>query len=124
MEGNGPQAEYERRRADRLDRLNRTARRCGRLADARGGVFLIAAVLAVYAFRSEVVPLTVVLLPAVLFIVLVVVHRRCERTRQQLTRAVAYYDRGLRRLGDRWRGDGNPGMRYAGRQHLYADDRP
>ena len=37
-------------------------------------------------------------------------------------RAIAFYDRGLARIEDRWIGTGEPGDRFADDHHLYAND--
>ncbi|MBV9613754.1 MAG: hypothetical protein JO091_14870, partial [Acidobacteriaceae bacterium] len=61
-------------------------------------------------------------IPAVAFIVLVVVHQRILRRRTRAGRAMAHYERGLARLEDRWPGNGNQGERFRDTGHVYADD--
>ena len=60
--------------------------------------------------------------PIVLFIVLVVVHRRVERALNMAKRAVSVYGRGLARMEDRWAGSGETGGEFKDPLHLYAED--
>jgi hypothetical protein len=62
------------------------------------------------------------LLPIILFIVLVVIHRKIERAMAQAKRALAFYERGLARIEDRWAGSGATGDEFKDPLHLYADD--
>ncbi len=62
------------------------------------------------------------LLPLALFIGLVVWHARIARRQTLAQRGLAYYDRGLARLDDRWAGSGNSGEGFWDPQHVYADD--
>ncbi len=41
---------------------------------------------------------------------------------QPTARAVAYYERGLARIEDRWIGTGEPGIRFIDEHHAYAED--
>jgi hypothetical protein len=61
-------------------------------------------------------------LPAVLFLVLVIRHDRVSRRRELAERAVAFYERGLARLENRWAGSGQPGTRFLDDHHPYAPD--
>src|SRR5688572_11819192 len=63
-----------------------------------------------------------VLLPAAAFIVLVRKHELVIREREQTARAIAFYERGLARIEDRWQGTGEPGDRFRDDGHLYAND--
>ena len=62
------------------------------------------------------------LLPAAAFIVLVRQHDRVIRKRDAAARAIAFYERGLARIEDRWPGTGETGDRFRDDQHLYAND--
>jgi len=61
-------------------------------------------------------------LPVVAFLVLVVKHDAIVRRRDAAARAIAFYDRGLARIEDRWAGGGEPGERFRNPDHLYAND--
>lgn len=60
--------------------------------------------------------------PIVLFVVLVVVHRRVERALNMTKRAVSVYGRGIARMEDRWAGSGETGDEFKDPLHLYAED--
>jgi hypothetical protein len=62
------------------------------------------------------------LAPTVLFLVLIQIHSRILRKHQAAARAVAFYERGLSRIDDRWAGAGEPGDRFADDRHPYAND--
>jgi hypothetical protein len=62
------------------------------------------------------------LLPVLVFIILVRKHELVIRERDQAARAIAFYERGLARIEDRWRGTGEPGERFRDDSHLYAND--
>ena len=61
-------------------------------------------------------------LPALAFLVLVVVHDRVLLARDRAERAAAWYEHGLARLADRWSGIGPTGDRFADAEHLYSQD--
>ena len=44
------------------------------------------------------------------------------RARNATARAIAFYERGLARLEDRWLGGGSSGDRFVDDRHLYAND--
>ena len=44
------------------------------------------------------------------------------RQRDAAARAIAFYERGLARIEDRWPGTGEPGDRFRDDHHLYAND--
>jgi hypothetical protein len=110
-------ARLEARRAAR-DRLTDTD---ARVAHARLATFAAAAVLAVLVFRSVVTPWWL-LAPALVFIWLVRRHDQVIRARSTATKSIAFYERGLARLEDRWTGTGEPGDRFRDDEHIYAND--
>jgi MutS domain V len=60
--------------------------------------------------------------PVLVFVVLVLYHDRLKRVESRAARAVAFYERGLERVEDRWQGKGNPGVSHGESPHLYAKD--
>ena len=62
------------------------------------------------------------LAPIILFVVLVVRHRRVVSAMNMVTRAVALYQRGLERVEDRWMEKGETGEEFKDPLHLYAED--
>jgi hypothetical protein len=106
----------ERRRThERLNQLDR------RFSVARLGVFALGVLLAILAWR-ELVPTWLILFPIAAFIVQVREHERVIRRRDESARAIAFYERGLARIEDRWIGTGEPGERFRDDNHLYAND--
>lgn len=49
-------------------------------------------------------------------------HSRVLRSQELAKRAVAFYDRGLSRIEDRWSGTGESGERFADPHHVYSAD--
>lgn len=62
------------------------------------------------------------LAPAAAFGYLVGRHARLLRERDVSVRRIAFYERGLARLEDRWSGTGEPGERFRDDTHVYAND--
>jgi hypothetical protein len=62
------------------------------------------------------------LLPLVVFIALAVVHDRVDKLRASGLRAMAYYDRALARVENRWIGTGRQGDAFRDPNHVYAED--
>jgi hypothetical protein len=115
-------SEYQRRLEDRLARLKRLTTIDDRISAARGFVFLAALVAAAIWYWSENGSLRPVIGFLVLFVALILAQDSVEDRLKQARRATAYWERCLRRLADRWRGDGTPGDRYSDEGHLYAGD--
>jgi hypothetical protein len=115
-------SEYQRRLEDRLARLKRLTTIDDRISAARGFVFLAALVAAGFWYWSENGSFRPVIGFLVLFVALILAQDSVEDRLKQARRATAYWERCLRRLADRWRGDGTPGDRYSDEAHLYAGD--
>lgn len=62
------------------------------------------------------------LVPAAVFIGLVLCHARARRARLRAERAAALYRHGIARVEDRWIGDGAEGARFEDPHHVYAGD--
>ena len=92
-----------------------------RFAHARLATFASAVLLALLAWRSAVTGWWL-LVPAVLFVWLVRRHDQVLRSRDAAHRGIAFYERGLARLEDRWIGTGEPGDRFRDDGHVYAND--
>jgi len=92
-----------------------------RLSYARLAVFAAGAVVLLAAWRGWIPPWWIAL-PGVAFLMLVVRHDRIIRARDAAARAIAFYERGLSRIEDRWAGGGEQGDRFSDAGHLYAND--
>jgi MutS domain V len=116
-----PRHQYESRLAARRDSLARAEAGHRRL-----GTFRLLTALATAAILwlalSQHLSLAYLAIPAVFFLVLVIVHSRLDRTRRVAKRAVDYYERALGRLNDHWSRSGETGERFRDPAHPYADD--
>jgi hypothetical protein len=115
-----PRAEYGRRlasgRADgrQLERRHRILGNC-RLLVAIAGAFIFYVSIA----RGEQLPLWLVI---EVFVALLVFHAQLNRERARCARSVAFYERALDRLDNRWAGRGEAGDRFKHPLHPYAED--
>jgi len=115
-------SEYQRRLEDRLARLRRLTTIDNRISTARGVIFLGAVFAGILWYSSESGSLRPVIGFLVLFVTLILAQGSVEDRLKQARLATAYWERCLRRLADRWRGDGASGDRYIDEAHLYASD--
>ena len=99
----------------RLDRSDR------RLAQARFWAFVAFVACSVIVYR-ELASAWLLAGPALVFVVLVVIHDRLHRARARASRAVEHYREGLARLEDRWAGRGLLGCDYVADDHPFAAD--
>jgi hypothetical protein len=97
-------------------------RRHRALGNCRLLVAIAAAILAFVAFGYGALSSLWLLIPAILFVILVVIHDRILQTRNRCARAAAFYEGGLARLDDRWAGHGETGERFRDRLHPYSED--
>jgi hypothetical protein len=116
-----PAAVYHERLAEHRSAHARLERLDARFAYARLGVFALAIATGFIAWRAAVTP-WILLAPGAAFLVLMVRHDRTIRARDAGARAIAYYERGLSRIEDRWIGTGEPGTRFHDEHHPYAVD--
>jgi hypothetical protein len=91
------------------------------LAYARLGAFVVALGGALLGFRGQ-LSWWWLTLPAGGFVALLVPHDRIIRARLAAGRLVAFYERGIARLEDRWVGTGDTGERFLNETHPYAAD--
>jgi hypothetical protein len=87
----------------------------------RLGVFGLGILLLILAWRLA-LGMWVILFPVAAFVVLVRKHEQVIRQRDEAARSIAFYERGLARIEDRWPGTGEPGERFRDDNHLYAND--
>jgi hypothetical protein len=116
-----PADEYRARLSARRDTHRRLSRTDEQLSYARLATFAAAVLLIVGAWRAWLAPWWIAL-PVVGFIVLLVKHDAVVRARDAAVRAIAFYERGLARIEDRWAGGGETGDRFRDPNHLYAAD--
>jgi len=111
---------------DRLDRWRsehaKNERLHRRLGNARlaSGILLVA-IAAISLGAGRLSPWWL-LLPVAALIVLAVVHDRVDRDLRRAGRGIAYYERALARLENRWIGTGSQGERFRDAGHIFSDD--
>jgi hypothetical protein len=117
-----PSGEYAQRKNARELRVARFEKIHIQLANVRLFLAVFTASLAWACFRSHVVSPWWLAGPVVPFAAIAVWHSRLLRARELSQRAVAFYERGLARIEDRWAGSGETGERFNDPHHVYAAD--
>lgn len=117
-----PRSEYDRRIAAWNEEIARGERTHVLISNSRLVAAVAAATLGWIVFfrRSGLSPLWSVV-PAVTFLVLLVVHALVLQRNERSARARGFYLRGLARMGGTWAGQGPDGTRFSG-DHPYARD--
>ncbi len=122
LKGLSPRQEYARRREERERHAAALARRERLVGRARLLVALAAVVVAVLAFGAHSLSGWWLLVPVAVFSALLFLHEQVTRAWHRARRAVAFYQGGLDRLDDNWRGRGQSGARFLDESHPYAAD--
>ncbi len=118
----GPREEYQRR-LSLLDRSLATLRRQDTfLMAAKVAVGLLSLVGGLWLAKIHSPHILAVFYPLAVFVLLFVIHERVLRRLRCCTRSQAFYQQGIDRLEDRWRGQGNRGERFLDPAHPYARD--
>jgi hypothetical protein len=92
------------------------------LGNSKVIVFLLAGLGVYLAFGPHLFSPWWLVVPLLGFSILLVWHERVTRSWLRASRAVAFYERGLARIEDRWRGTGQPGHCYVDDHHPNATD--
>lgn len=117
-----PGAAYAGRLAARRAAIARAERNHRRLGNLRLAVFLGALGLAWLVLVRHALPPAWLLPPLGVYLTLVFLHERVLAARLRATRAAAWYEAGLARLGEQWLGRGPRGERFLAADHPYAVD--
>jgi len=104
------------------ERLARAQRRYNQLGNARLATGIAAVVIAGFSIGVSMIPAWWLIAPLVIFVALAIALSRLDEERQAATRGVAYYERAIGRIEDRWIGTGSQGERFRDAKHVYADD--
>lgn len=117
-----PAEEYAQRRSVRESRVAQFDKIHIRLGNTR--LLLAFSVIALVwaSLRAHFLSAWWIALPVVAFAGIAFWHSRILRSRELAQRAVAFYERGLARVEDRWAGSGETGDRFADPHHVYAAD--
>lgn len=117
-----PSDEYVGRRNARKARVARLEKIHIQLGNVRLLLATVVAILAWETFRAHALSAWWQVLPIAGFAITAIWHSRVLRDLELAQRAVAFYERGLARIEDRWAGSGEAGDRFADPHHAYAAD--
>lgn len=124
-EGGAPSSaaklEYQTRFQQRESTVAQLQRRHFWLGNVRIAVFVAIVVLAWFS-RTRSLIFLLLIAAIILFIALIVIHRRVVRAMNAAKRAAEVYRRGIARIEDRWAGTGDTGDEFKDPLHLYAED--
>jgi hypothetical protein len=120
--GPDPRREYDQRRQERQRTAEQFRMREWIVGNARIAVFLVGLAVGYLAIWRHAFG-SIWLVPVfILFLGMLVVYESVKRAWNRARRAVAFYESGLARLADDWKGRGQPGLRYQDEGHPYAAD--
>jgi len=117
-----PSEEYQNRRQLRIEAGEHWKRLDGIVANLRLAAGVSFFILAWLAISPGALSGWWLFLPAAIFVGLASHHDRIRLHGLRAKRAVAFYERGLARIEDRWIGAGDPGRAFFDESHLYATD--
>jgi hypothetical protein len=117
-----PAKEYAQRLDSRRRRTMQLSRQERLLGYSRLVVGLIGIAVLLVAFGAHWLSAWWLLSPIVVYSVLLFYHERVTRAWHRSLRAVAFYDNGLARLRDDWKGRGQTGVRFQDEMHPYSSD--
>jgi hypothetical protein len=118
-----PRAEYDRRLRELRAQEAQLGRSDERVAYARLLTLAVGVAMTWVALRwRHEVSWGWLTAPVAVFGALVILHDHVIRGRQRLARVIAWYERGIARIEDRWMGSGERGDRFRDDAHLFAAD--
>ena len=117
-----PHAEYSQRLESRLQTVAAKDALHKRIGNAKLAIVVVACVLLWLSLKDEVISIDWLLLPIVIYAGLALAHEFALRALAHARTAVAFYQRGIARMEDRWTGTGASGERFRDPKHVYADD--
>jgi hypothetical protein len=124
--GDGPvgesPAELYSRRSRELNRLQSADQRREKLLGYSKLAVATVAIVCALLFLLYLKAIAFLVVPVAVFLVLAVLHDNLLRKLRLRGRAIAFYERGLARLEDRWAGSGESGERFLDPLHAYARD--
>ncbi len=117
-----PHAEYSQRLEARLQTVAAKDALHKRIGNAKLAIVVATCVLLWLSLKAEVISIDWLLLPIVIYAGLALAHEFALRALAHARTAVAFYQRGIARIEDRWSGTGASGERFRDPKHVYADD--
>ncbi|MGB8540360.1 MAG: hypothetical protein WCD49_01870 [Candidatus Acidiferrales bacterium] len=118
----GPETEYQQRLNALREAEVRVKRTSNRLGVATLLFLAISLASAAWILSSKISAIYWVLLPLGFVTFFAIFHERVIRTIRTCSRRIAFYERGLARLGNKWMGTGETGDRFSDPSHPYARD--
>ena len=117
-----PRAEYVRRHEASQTTQGLYQSRDHRFGIAKLAVGGLTLILIALALAAKAISILWVGVPLVVFVVLVILHERVLGELRRCSRIVAYYERALARVDNRWIGTGETGERFQDASHPYSRD--
>lgn len=117
-----PSEEYVQRRKARQSRVAHYEKIHIRLGNVRLVLAAGAVIMGWASFRAHSLSAWWLVAPVAAFLGIAAYHSRILRARELAERAVAFYEKALDRVEDRWAGFGETGERFDDPHHVYAGD--
>jgi hypothetical protein len=117
-----PVEDYRARLKSWSERLARAQHQYSQFGNARLATGIAALVVTGFSIGTSMISPWWLAAPVAIFVVLAIVLHRLDEEREAATRGVAYYERAIGRIEDRWIGTGSQGERFRDSKHVYADD--
>ena len=117
-----PESEYRRRLGLLVIEKTQLEKRHTILGYLKLAILLAGVITAVWILATRIELIYCVLIPAILFVVVAIVHERVLQASRRCTRIIGFYERGLARLGEQWAGKGESGERFLDNSHPYSRD--
>jgi hypothetical protein len=117
-----PHADYTQRLASGEQTVAAKDALHEQIGNAKLATVIIGIFLLWLSLKDEVISTYWLALPVLVYAALALAHEFTLRALAHARTAVAFYQRGLARLEDRWSGSGASGERFRNPKHVYADD--
>ena len=117
-----PHAEYSSRLAARQKTVATKDALHKQIGNAKLAAVVLAIVILWLALKGEIISIYWLGVPIAIYIALSIAHEFALRSLAHARSSVAFYQRGIARLEDRWSGTGASGERFRNPKHVYADD--
>jgi hypothetical protein len=117
-----PRAEYSQRVESRQQTVAAKEALHKRIGNAKLAIVVATIVVLWLSLKDEVISTYWLALPIVIYAALALAHEFALRALAHARTAVAFYQRGIARIEDRWPGTGASGERFRNPKHVYADD--
>jgi MutS domain V/MutS domain III len=117
-----PIEDYRARLNGWSERLARAQHLYSQFGNARLATGIAALAVAGFSIGVSMISPWWLTVPLGIFVVLAIALHRLDGEREAATRGVAYYEKAIGRMEDRWIGKGSQGERFRDSKHVYADD--